>query len=125
MRLEEKIHFALCDYIRLQYPSVFFISESSGIRTSMGVARKLKRTRSNHTHLDLYVLEPKGKHNALILELKAKSIFKKDGSLLKNEHFEEQQDTINKLNKKGYYCAFACGLTEGIKIIDNYLNGNH
>lgn len=121
MTPEERVHFALADYIRLQYPHIFFLSESSGVRTSIGLAKKLKRTRSNHTHLDLYILEKRGNWGALILELKAVNIFKKDGTLKKNDHVEEQADTIINLNKKGYKAAFACSFDEGKKLIDEYL----
>jgi hypothetical protein len=126
MRPEEKIHFALCDYIRLQYPKVHFISESSGIRTSMGLAAKLKRTRSSHTHLDIYILEPNFNKtkNILILEMKAKTVYKKDGTLKKDEHLQDQQNTINTFNKKpGYEATFACSLDEGIEIVNFYLTG--
>ena len=126
MRPEERIHFALCDYLRLQYPKVHFISESSGIRTSMGVAAKLKRTRSAHTHLDIYILEPNFNKtkSVLILEMKAKTVFKKDGTLKKDEHVAEQQKTITVFNKKqGYEARFACSLAEGIEAVDFYLTG--
>lgn len=125
MRPEETLHFQLCDYLKIQYPKVFFISEASGLRVSKGLAVKLKRTRSNHTHLDLYILEPSGKYHALILELKAKNIYKKDGSLLKDEHIRDQKHTIDQLNKKGYKAVFAIGFKEGKKIIDDYLNGGN
>lgn len=124
MRPEERLHFQVADYIKLQYPKVFFISESSGVRTSIGVATKLKRTRSNHTHLDLYILEPKNEYCGLIIELKAKGIYKKNGTLFKDDHLREQYETIEKLNKKGYKAAFALSFVEAKKLIDNYLNGN-
>jgi hypothetical protein len=123
-RPEEKMHFQICDYLKIQYPKIFFISESSGLRVSPGLASKLKKTRSNHTHLDLYVLEPKGQYHALILELKAKNIYKKDGALFKDDHLADQQRTIDALNKKGYKSMFAVTFVEAKKIIDAYLNGN-
>lgn len=124
MRPEEKLHFQICDYMKIAYPKVYFISESSGLRVSPGLAAKLKRTRSNHVHLDLYVLEPRKGSHGLFLELKAKTIYKKDGvTLLKNDHVRDQADTIQKLNKKGYLATFALSFDQAKKIIDNYLNG--
>ncbi len=125
-RPEEQLHFQICDYLRLQYPKIFFISESSGLRVSQGLAAKLKRVRSNHVHLDLYVLEPKSQYHGLIIELKVKSVYKKKEplTLLKNDHVRDQQDTINKLNKKNYKASFACSFEEARKLIDDYLNGN-
>lgn len=127
LRPEERIHFQVCDYMKVQYPKVFFISESSGLRVSPGMAAKLKRTRSNHVHLDLYILEPKGKYHGLILELKAKEIYKKNKptELLKNDHVEQQAETIKKLNEKGYKASFALSFVEAKKIIDAYLNGTN
>lgn len=122
---EEKLHIAICDYMKLAYPNVMFISEASGVRTTIGTAAKLKRMRSSHTHLDLYILEKIGKFGALIIELKAKNIFKKDGSLLKDQHLEDQAKTIMRLRQKGYAAGFACGFDEAKKIIDQYLNGDY
>jgi hypothetical protein len=124
MRLEEQIQFEIFKYLSLQYPNVMAISESSGLRVSMGLARKLKRLRSNHVHCDIYVLCPKGDKHGLVIELKAKNIYKKDGTLLKDEHLADQQRTIDALNKLGYHATFAVGFSEAKKIIDEYLNGN-
>jgi hypothetical protein len=126
-RPEESLHFAVCDYIRAQYPKVIFISESSGVRCSPGMAKKLKRTRSNHTHLDIYILEPKDGYHGLIIELKAVDIYQKKSPelFLKNEHVNDQKKTIDKLNKKGYKATFAVKFDAARKIIDNYLNGKN
>lgn len=105
-----------------KYPDVMAISEPSGLRCSMGVARKLKKMRSPHTHLDLYLLKPVGKYSGLVIELKAKNIYKKDGTLFKDEHLEDQQRTIDKLNKEGYYATFAVGYNAAVQVIDDYLN---
>lgn len=123
-RPEEQIHFQIAEYVRIQYPRVFFISESSGLRVSRGLAAKLKKTRSKHTHLDLYILYPNKGYHGLILELKARSIYKKDGELFKDDHLHDQADTIKKLNKIGYKASFATSFNEAKKLIDEYMNGN-
>lgn len=111
----------------MAYPKVVFLSEPSGLRVSMGLATKLKKMRSNDTHLDLYILEPKGKYHGLILELKAVEIHQKKNPelFLKNEHVNDQKKTIEKLNKKGYYAAFAVKFDQAKKLIDDYLNGKN
>jgi hypothetical protein len=124
MRPEEQIHFQISDYLRLQYPKVFFISEASGIRVSMGMSKKLKRMRSSHVHLDIYILYPNKNHHGLILELKAQKIHKKDGELFNNEHLRDQALTIKKLNKLGYKASFATSFNEAKKLIDEYMNDN-
>lgn len=125
MKQEEKLHGAICDYLKLAYPKVFFISEQSGLRVSIGLRAKLKRTRSNHVHLDLYILQPRNGKAGLILELKSKAIRKKNGELFKNDHLADQQETITKLNKLGYVASFATSFKEAKELIDNYLNGKN
>jgi hypothetical protein len=124
MRVEEGIQIQLFKYLDLQYPEVIAISEPSGLRVSQGLAMKLKRLRSRGTHLDIYVLHPVGNWHGLVIELKAKNIYKKDGTLYKDEHLEDQQKTIDALNKLGYYATFAVGFDQAKSIVDNYLNGN-
>lgn len=124
MRVEEKIQIQLFNWLTAQHPNVMAISEPSGLRVSMGLARKLKRLRSSHTHADIYLLHPSGGYHGLVIELKAKNIYKKNGELLKNEHLEDQQRTIDALNKLGYYATFAVGFDESVRIINEYLNGN-
>lgn len=122
MRLEEQIQIKLFDWLATKYPNVLAISEPSGVRVSMGLATKLKKMRSRHTHLDFYLLKPVGSYHGLAIELKAKSIYKKNGELLKNDHLENQQRTIDKLNEEGYYATFAVGFSEAQEIIEDYLN---
>lgn len=124
MRAEEKIQIDLFRYLNYKYPDVIAISEPSGLRVSMGLAIKLKKMRSAHTHLDVLLLEPRGKYHGLMLELKAKNIYKKDGSLLKDAHLQDQQRTIDLLNERGYKACFAVGFDQAIKTIEDYLNGN-
>lgn len=59
----------------------------------------------------------------LFLELKAEgnSPFKKDGTLKKDQHLEEQQAMLEKLRKYGYEAKFATGFEEAKQIIDDYL----
>lgn len=114
----------LFSYLSLVYPDVIAISESSGLRVSQGLSMKLKRLRSKHTHCDIYILQPQGNYHGLVIELKAKNIYKKDGTLYKDEHLEDQQRTIDLLREKGYYATFAVGFDETRRIIDDYLNGN-
>ena len=62
----------------------------------------------------------------LFIELKKEGtrIFKKDGTLVSDEHIREQFDMLTELRSKGYVAEFACGYDEAVKLIDDYLNGN-
>lgn len=121
MKVEEQIQKQIFQYLELQYPDVIAISEPSGLRVSMGLAMKLKSLRTSGTHLDVYLLEPNKWYHGLIIELKAKNIYKKDGTLLKDPHLQDQQRMIDRLVKKGYKAKFAVGFDEAKKIIDEYL----
>lgn len=124
MRVEEGIQIKLFEYLAKKHPNVVALSEPSGLRVSQGMAKKLKRMRSADVHLDVYILQPTQKYAGLILELKAKDIFKKTNpsQLLANKHHQDQLATINKLNKLGYYATFAIGYDQAVNVIEDYLN---
>jgi hypothetical protein len=111
----------ICTYLKMQYPSVIFLSECSGLKVSIGVAMQLKALRSGKALPDLVILEPSGNYHALCLELKAESIYLKDGSLSKEKHIQEQNEILNRLNEKGFKAQFCCGFDYTKSIIDNYL----
>lgn len=124
MRPEDALQAAVCKYISYCYPKVVFTSDASGVVVSVGQAIKMKRTRSQDKIPDLLVLEPRGQYHGLLLELKVKSPYLKDGITLKaGDHLSGQKKTIDKLSAKGYKCQFAVGFDECKKIIDNYMNG--
>ena len=124
MRREEEVHNAVCDYLRMRYPGVFFTSESSGLRVSIGLARKLKRQRSHNKLPDLIILEPNDKHHGLCIEIKAtyEDLYKKNGEYKKSEHLDGQRDVLRKLELKGYCARFGCGFDHCRNIIDNYFD---
>lgn len=66
-------------------------------------------------------------YNGLYLELKAEgnSPFKKDGSLKKDEHLEEQEEMLEALRSRGYKAEFAVGFEEAKELIDDYLGESY
>lgn len=119
---EESLQIALSKYIKLQYPDVVFTSESSGIRLTIGQAKKAKNMRSNCKLPDLIVLEPKGRYAGMILELKKEGhkVLKKNGEPFAG-HVAGQWETINKLRNKGYYATFAIGFDMAKTMVDLYM----
>jgi hypothetical protein len=113
----------VCAYLNLQYPKVMFLSDSVAfVKLSMPQAVRNKQIqKSGFKCPDLIILEPKGKYHGLFIELKVKSPFKKDGSILKNEHLEGQQKTISDLQEKGYFAVFCTGFNEAKETIDFYM----
>lgn len=123
MKKEESLQIAISNYLKLQYPRVIFTSESSGIRLTIGQAKKAKQQRSNCKLPDMIILEPRGKWNGLCLELKKEDekVFKANGDPYAG-HIEEQHNTLCKLQQKGYMALFACGFNAAKKIIDEYMD---
>ena len=120
MKQEERIHIAICNYLRVKYPSVIFTSESSGVRMTIGQAVKLKRMRSGGKLPDLWILEPRGGYHGLFLEIKAEGIFTKTGKF-KTKHIEEQSEMLERLREKGYAATFVVLFDQAKDEIDTYM----
>ena len=120
---ESQIHKAVCEYLRLQYPDIIFISDSSGLKTSIGVAKQLKSLRSCRGIPDLIILQPNPPYYGLMIEVKRSrdEVYSKNGEIRKSAHIQEQCSILNHLLSVGYYATFGCGLDDCINIIDNYL----
>jgi hypothetical protein len=113
----------VCAYLNVQYPKVMFLSDTiASVKLSkIQAVRNKEIQKSGFKCPDLIILEPKGKYHGLFIELKVKSPFKKDGSILKNEHLEGQQKTISDLQEKGYFAVFCTGFDEAKETIDFYM----
>ena len=120
---ESQLHIAICDYLRVQYPSVIFTSEAGGIYTNITQARLIKRTRSCVGIPDLLIFEPRAEYCGLFLEIKAEgiSIYKKNGEFTKNEHLNNQREVLQKLINKGYASFFVIGFDNAKQVIDSYM----
>lgn len=146
MTSEADLQVQVADYLRLQYPEVMFHSDyGSGIKLTMGQAIKQKRQNGGRRAWpDMFIAEPRDvvvgqkpvmitgvlcqqditEHRCgLMIELKRPGtrIYKKDGTLVADEHIREQFDVLEQLRKRGYMAEFACGFDEAKKLIDEYL----
>jgi len=121
--LEYQLQKEVCRYLSLRYPDVLFLSDTIGnVKLTMLQASRNKAIqKTGFACPDLLILQPNKKYKGLFIELKKDSPFKKDGTLYKNAHLEEQQDAINKLNKLGYKALFAWDIVSICKLIDSYL----
>ena len=122
---ELELQAQVADYIRLQYPDVIFHSDfGSGIKLTMGQAIKQKRLNGGRRAWpDMLLAEPRGDYHALFIELKREGtrIYKKDGTLVSDEHIREQYDMLEQLRRRGYAANFACGFNEAKALIDRYM----
>jgi len=117
---ESAIHAQICAYIKLQFPNVIFTSEASGIRLTIGQAKKMKGLRSGSGLPDLWIAEPRGGYHGLFIELKAEGVTKKDGTY-KTPHVAEQAEVLTRLNEKGYFTSFAVGFDHAKVLIETYM----
>lgn len=122
-QVEAKLQRAVCSWISMQYPSVYFTSDASSLGAGWNTIRNIKATKSGHAQLDLVILSPSwnGYKYGLILEFKKESPFLKDGSLSKEKHIQDQFKTMHLLRAKNYKCEFVWSIDQAIKIITEYL----
>lgn len=118
---EETLHSQITTYIRLQYPKVIFLSDASGLKLPIGLAVKFAKLKSGRGIPDICILEPRQNKHGLLIELKTKTPYKKNGELKKDEHLKEQQQMLKRLTEKGYKAVFGIGFENTKQIIDKYL----
>lgn len=149
---ESTLQCHVADYLRLQYPHVLFHSDyGSGVKLTPGQAAKQKRQNGGRRAWpDLFLAEGRGYFvkrgdkppmfgnfictngdmdlyicNGMFLELKREGtrILKKDGTLVADQHIQEQHALLAELEKCGYAARFAVGFDQAKQIIDEYLGG--
>lgn len=121
---EKNVHQQVCDFLKLQYPSVIFTSDASGMRCSMGLRMELKRKRcANYLIPDLLILEPRNGRCGLLIEIKRdkSEMYNKDGSYKFNPRIEEQRKSLIRLHELGYKTGFAFGFDHCVSVIKEYL----
>ena len=121
MKPELKLHKEVAEYLQEFYPSVYFLSDPSGLRVSMHTARILKATSSSHSHLDVVVLRKSRQFSFLIIELKSDTPYKQNGELKSNEHLESQKLSMDMLEAEGALTMFAWSIGQVKDILHNYL----
>ena len=135
---EESLHLRVCDFLRKNYPDVIFRTDfSSGMKMTPGQAIKHKKFQSSRAFPDLFIaksgtVEIKNKEegvvanirkNGMFLELKSEGvkIYKKNGEIVANKHYQEQAEMLERLRTENYYAEFAIGYEDAISQITNYL----
>lgn len=120
---EERTHYQIARYLRLQYPDVIFNSDLSGIKLTLGQAKKVSGLRSSRAFPDMIIYQARHGFTALFIELKADNVktHRKDGELVADPHIREQAKMLKLLQERGYCACFAIGFDEAKNLIDWYL----
>ena len=129
---ESDLQVQVADYLRLQYPDVIFRSDfGAGIKLTIGQAAKQARQNGGiKGYPDMFIAAPVFDPDdescvvcGLFLELKVKGTrLKKKNGEWANDHIAEQAKMMDRLNKLGYFAAFAVGFDEAKELIDSYLS---
>jgi hypothetical protein len=121
---EHNLYEQIARYLQLQYPDVIYRFDlASDLKLTPGQAAKHKRLHPTRGYPDLFIAESSSKDHGLYLEIKTESNspYKKDGTLKKDKHLEEQAKMLERLRARGYRAEFGIGLENCKKIIDEYL----
>lgn len=138
---EHNLYEQVARYLQLQYPDVIYRFDiAADLKLTPGQAAKHKRLHPERGYPDLFIAKPKevkvktalgGGYilveaktlSGLYLEIKTESNspYKKDGTLKKDQHLEEQAEMLEKLRERGYRAEFGVGLSKCKQIIDEYL----
>jgi hypothetical protein len=126
MKRESYIQALLCNYIRANYPDAIFLSDLSGIRLPIGLAKMAKPLKSSRGIPDLIILKPQAGYYGLMLECKAttETVLRKDGGQRADQHLKEQIEIIMRLRQLGYAAFFVNGFEAGRECLTNYMNGS-
>lgn len=122
---EYNLQKAVCQYLNLQYPEVLYLSDTiANLKLSIPQQVRNKAIQKNGFHCpDLLILEPNNNYKGLFIELKTATPYKLNGEIKASHknHLSNQENTIIKLNEKGYKSFFAWEFETIIKEIDEYL----
>jgi hypothetical protein len=119
---EYKLQKMVCQWLELQHKDVNFIS--TGISLNLTAPQQRRNTaiqKNGFKCPDLIIFEPRGQFAGMFIELKVKSPYLKNGQLTANEHIQAQNESMNKLRNKWYYCTFAWNFEMCMELITEYL----
>lgn len=113
----EQIAFA--HYMNYAYPNVLWTASAGGMRTTWGVAKKMKAMGYSAGTPDIMIFESRNHYHALFIELKRPKVKGESrGSISK-----EQSEWLSRLKSRGYKALVCYGSEEAMKTVDTYLQG--
>lgn len=106
------------------YGVTFHNDWAAGAYLTAGQNTSKKTMDSNLGWVDLFVAEPKHGYHGLFVELKKEGevIYRKDGTLRKNDQIHKEHAFLERMAHKGYKAVFAIGYEEAWQILSEYLD---
>lgn len=112
VRSEHDEQVAVVNWLREAYPDCLFTASCGGMRTSIGVAKKMKKSGYTSGCPDLIIAEPRGKFHGLWVEMK-----RTQGGTVS----ASQKEWISKLLARGYQAVICRGYAAAVEAIKFYL----
>lgn len=121
---EYHLHKIVCKWLKIQYPKIVFFSDLSGIKLTIGQAKKIKELKSSNGIPDLFIAFNNKKYSGLFIELKKSydEIYDMKGRLRRNEHLKNQLFIHNLLAQQNFKVEFVWNFDGAVKLINNYIN---
>jgi hypothetical protein len=123
---ELDIQLSVCDYLKIKYPGILFISNMLCLPMSPGMRQQAIKLNSQHAHADLFIVKPKQNYYGAYAEIKRSraEIYNQRGEIRSAQHITDQREVLVRYQTMGYHAAFTCGYNETIQFIDDYLQLN-
>lgn len=118
---EDREHIKVVEYLKW-CPTIFWHHTPNEGKRNWAAQKYNKLMGARKGMPDFMIFDPRGGYSGLAIELKAQDviIYKKDGSLRKNEHIEAQNHVLEQLRKRGWRAEFAKGAVEAINLMSEY-----
>lgn len=127
---ENEVYKVIARHMAIYHPETPFHFDLSGVHNTSRYSRGLYALINGEAGFPDLVIYARshpdfGDHIGLALEIKRDGVAvrKREGSLVADEHIQEQAAWLQKLSRKGYYSAFGIGSRDCIALIDEYLIG--
>lgn len=122
---EYQEHVTVCNWLSTFHPNIIFFSSGDGLKLHPKTAIDFSKLKSCRGIPDIFIPEPNKNHSGIFIEMKniGISIYqKRDTKKFTSRTIEQQNITMKRLEKKGYFCCFAIGSDAAIDVIEKYLN---
>lgn len=121
---ERVVQKAVIQYLAVAYPKAEYRTDKDGVFIKGNWGAKKEGKQGKKGFPDLLIKTASGDYRGLVLELKDKgvTVFKKDGTLRKDDHLRDQLDWIHWFRELGCIADFAIGFEDAKQKIDNYFN---